>query len=282
MFQRYKVLLTALTPISHGDVLTGVDNATNTRLFMRAGKLIKGRAVRVPTLSENALRSNIFRRTLHDHLLEALEIEKNSLPQSVVNLLFSGGNLKGGSTVPGDEITLGHKVTSLYPTLKLLGGATDSFILPTSKLKLACWPLTSEYAPELRQVVPEYADEAESVSIFDLLTEELRTRGTGDDSSGNQMLYGAEVLASGSKFLLELTLDAHTNAETLGCLKLALENWPGYFGGQGRQGRGRMSVSYETLPDAAPYLAHIEVNGEAMRRGLESGELGSGKVLCAP
>ena len=280
MFQRHKVLLTALTPVSHGDVLTGTDNATNTRLFLRAGKLIKGRAVRVPALSENALRSNIFRRTLHDYLLETLGIEKGTLPQSVVNLMYSGGNLKGGSTVPGDEITLGHKVTSLYPSLKLLGGATDSFILPTSKLKLACWPLTSEYAPELRQVAPEYADEAESVSIFDLLTDELRTRGTGDDSSGNQMLYQYETLAAGSKFLLELTFDAHTSPEVIGAASLALAEWPGYFGGQGRQGRGRMSLTHD-LPDAAPYLGHITANDDAMRSGLESGELGSAKVLCA-
>jgi hypothetical protein len=278
---RYTALLEALEPISHGDTLTGVDNATNTRLFMRSGGFVGGSPYRIPDVSENALRSVVFRYPLHDHLLARLEVGRASLPQSVVNLLFSGGNMAKGATAPGDEMALGHEVKRLYPSLDLLGGAVDSFILPKSRLKLAAWPVAREYAFALRHVAPDLVDEAERVSVFDLLSEETRTRGTGDDSEGNQMLYTYEVLAAGTRVLMEATLDAHAPEATRSALGLALARWDGYFGGQGRQGRGRMgTVRHDfSAPDA--YLTHLDAHAEAMHDGLVSGQLGTRKVLCA-
>lgn len=278
---KYLILLQATTPVAHGDTVTGVDNQTNTRLFMRQGMLVDGKPARVPAISENALRSVLFRNPLHDDLLYLqLAIGRGELPQSVVNLLFSGGNMAAGSRAPGDEIALGHAVKNLYPSLDLLGGAVDGFILPRSRLRLAAWLVAREYQPALRLVAPQYADEAADISAYDLLTEETRTRGTGAESEGNQMLYTYETLAAGAKLLVEVSLDAHTPPATVGAVGQALACWDGYIGGQGRQGRGRIAVVASDLPPAMGYLEHLAQHRDAMRDGLISGSLGTAKTLC--
>lgn len=279
---RHTILLQATTPIAHGDTVTGIDNQTNTRIFMRQGMIVDGKPGRVPAISENSLRAVLFRNPLHDDLLARLNIEPGTLPQAVVNLLFSGGNMAAGSKAPGDEMTLGHQVKRLYPSLDLLGGAVDGFILPRSRLRMAAWLVAREYVPALRLIAPELADEAAGVSAYDMLTEETRTRGTGAESAGNQMLYTYETLAAGAKLLVEVTLDPHTPDATRASLAHALACWDGYIGGQGRQGRGRMAVLHTDLGAADDYLSHIDAYGETMRQGLTSGSLGTGKILCAP
>jgi len=279
---RHTLLLQAITPIAHGDTVTGIDNQTNTRIFMRQGMIVDGKPGRVPSISENALRAVLFRNPLHDDLLSRLAIGRGELPQSVVNLLFSGGNMAAGSKAPGDEMTLGHQVKRLYPSLDLLGGAVDGFILPRSRLRMAAWLVAREYAPALRLIAPDLVAEAEGISAYDMLTEETRTRGTGAESDGNQMLYTYETLAAGAKLLVEVALDMHTPDATRASLAHAIACWDGYIGGQGRQGRGRMAVLASDLTPADDYLAHIEASRDAMRQGLTTGGLGTAKLLCAP
>lgn len=247
---------------------------------MRQGMMVDGKPARVPSISENALRSVLFRNPLHDDLLQRLDIKAGELPQSVVNLLFSGGNMAAGSKAPGDEMTLGHQVKTLYPSLDLLGGAVDGFILPRSRLRMAAWLVAKEYAPALRLIAPEYVDEAMQASAYDMLTEETRTRGTGAESAGNQMLYTYETLAAGAKILIEVSLDAHTPMATRASVAHALSVWDGYIGGQSRQGRGRMLVLGHDLPDADVYIEHVQGHAESMRTGLVGGTLGTAKILC--
>lgn len=278
--KKYSLLLQAVTPVSHGDTATGVDNKTNTRLFMRQGMLVNGKPARVPSISENALRSVLFRNPLHDDLLPRLEIGQGELPQGVVNLLFSGGNMAAGSKAPGDEITLGHQVKVLYPSLDLLGGAVDGFILPRSRLRLSAWLVTKEYADHLRLIAPDIAESA-TTSAYDMLTEETRTRGTGAESSGNQMLYTYETLAAGAQVYVEITLDKHTPSAAVSAIAHAINCWDGYVGGQSRQGRGRMGIVASNLPTPDDYIEHVANHADVMRDGLRSGSLGTAKVLVA-
>lgn len=276
----HAVTLRAIEPISHGDTATGVGSATNTRLFMRSPERYEGSMILAPKLSENSLRSRIFRASLADHLLDYLEIGKKELPQAVMNLLYSGGNLAGGSTAPGNEVDLGHRVRELYPSLHLLGGATDSFILPESALKLASWPIAREFRFALSYIAPTVLDEADELSVYDLLYEETRTRGTSSNSSGNQTLYVYEVLASGTGVVMEPILVSRTPDPVRAAAGLALSEWDGYFGGQGRQGRGRMVVEDYMEVEARAYLEHLEQYADTMRAGLLDGTLGTGKPLC--
>lgn len=278
---RHIIILQAATPIAHGDTVTGTDNKTNTRIFMRQGMLLGNKPARVPAISENALRAVMFRGPLHDDLLKRLEIGRGELPQAVVNLLYSGGAMATGSRAPGDEIALGHAVKDLYPSLDLLGGAVDSFILPRSRLRMSAWLVAREYAPALRLIAPDLVDEAMSTSAYDMLSEETRTRGTGAESDGNQMIYTYETLAAGAKVLIEVTLDPHTPERTRACVNHALSCWDGYIGGQARQGRGRMVVLHHDLPAPDAYVQHVAEHASKMRDGLVAGTLGTSKQLCS-
>lgn len=274
----YQIVLQALSPVAHGNTMP---NETNTRLFMRQNQLINGYPMQVPAISENALRTTMFRIPLHDDLLKRLGTERSSLLQSVVNLLFSGGAMKAGSKSPSDEMRLGHELKNMYPSLDLLGGAVDSFILPKGRLKLNAWIVAKENQRAIDLLAPELSDEASKVSLFDLVSDEVRTRGTGTESQGNQMIYQYETLAAGSKILVELTLDPHTSDKSLSALKVALDNWDGFIGGMSRQGRGRMAIVGHNLPEPTAYLEHIEQNQDAITKGLLDGDFATGKELCS-
>ena len=277
---KYTIILQAITPIAHQDT-SNIVRGTNVRLFMRQAMLVNGIATQVPSISENALRTVLFRETLADGLMQDLGVQRGELPQAVVNLLFSGGNMAAGSKAPSNEIELGHMVKRNYPNLDLLGGAVDGFILPKSRLKVSAWLVTREYLPALKYIAPDLCAEAENISVYDLVSEETRTRGTGGEASGNQMLYTYETLAAGAKLVVELVLDPHTPELALSALGYALERWQGFIGGQGRQGRGRMAVVSHDLPSSDLYRQYIADNAGSLKDGLVDGTLGTGKKLCA-
>jgi hypothetical protein len=279
---RYRAVLHAITPIAHFDTRTGVDNSTNIRLAMTQPVFIGGRMRYIPHVSENALRSVLFRIPLADHLVSTLGIERGEMPRSVVNLLYAGGSM-GSGRAPGNETALGHQIKKLYPSLDLLGGAVDTFILPRSRLRLTAWIVAREYASSIAAIFPELADAANSIRVADLLGEETRTRGIGDQADGNQMLYTYEVLAAGTRIAIELALDPWSPDPAVAAIQRAIAAWDGYIGGQGRQGRGRCRIEWLDMPpSAAEYDAHIELHRDAMRAGLIDGTLGTGRVICSP
>lgn len=280
MTSRIRLVLEAQTPIAHFDTRTGTDNATNQRLTMTQPAILEGRRAYVPHVSENALRTVLFRRPLADDLVTRLGVA-GTLPRAVLALLYSGGAMGGGSRVPGDETAVGHAVGALYPSLALLGGAVDGMILPRSKLRLSAWLVAQEYATAIGDIFPEEAERAKTVSAYDLVGDEVRTRGTGE-RGGNQMLYAYQLLAAGTRIAIELTIDAFASAETRAAVPHALGLWDGYIGGQGRQGRGRMKIAWsDDMGTTAPYLAHVEAARERMADGLTAGTLGAAGVLCA-
>lgn len=271
---KYNIKLTALTPIAHGDTESGVDNATNTRIFMREARMINGRSVGVPHVTENSLRSVLFRRTLADHLTNGVE----GLSAPMVNLLYAGGSMSKGKMPPGMDAKIGHLVSGAYPMLGLLGGAVDSMILPPGKLAVTAWIVCSENNIATERVFGVKSD----VSAFDMVAQETRTRGTGGEADGNQMLYAYEVLAAGAEIMVELTLDRGVTPEQLGAVRYAIDNFDGFIGGQRRQGRGRVSVDWLTdAPDAEPYIDMTKVRGDRLAEGLRTGTLTSDRVLVA-
>lgn len=276
---KYVALLEAVTPVAHGDT-SMLNNGSNTRIFMRQNTIVNGYPMQVPAISENALRSVMVRTPIHDDLIQRLGIGEGELPQAVVNLLWSGGSMAAGSKAPAQAMEIGHNLKKTYPSLDLLGGAVDGFILPKSRLNLSAWLVCSENRRALSYVAPEIAETA-AVSAFDMIAEETRTRGTGSDSEGNQMVYTYETLTAGAQILVEFTLDPHTPDLTLSCLGAALAAWDGFVGGQGRQGRGRMAIVSHDLPAPDAYHEYVAANADTLRDGLKDGTFGSKTVLCA-
>jgi len=278
---RYRLLLEALTPIAHGDTRTGIDNPTNIRLFMTQPTTANGRLVYAPHISENALRTAMLRRPLADHLLTTLGVDPGSLSRAVLALLYSGGNMGHGRT-PGDEAVLGHMLKRLYPSLDLLGGAVDTFIIPRSRLRMSAWLVAQEYLTPIETLFPELAGTARTISAYDLIGQETRTRGTGEKAGGNQMLYTYQVLAAGARIVIEFTIDSWTPQPTVGALARGVAEWDGFIGGQGRQGKGRCRAEWiSAAPALESYDRHLTDNADALRAGILDGSLGTGKTLCA-
>jgi len=315
---RYHLILQNLSPIVHGDTVVGLNTSTNKTLFLRRPLADQTDATRTdppryPTLSENAFRAVAVRRPLADHLIETLDLAGGALPagvqaalspatdllyaqegqlsQATLNLLYSGGAIAAGKIAPTSRDSLGRLVRSRYPSIDLLGGSVDRFMLPAGRLKVNIFPITQEYLGTLQHfsylqpasqfLGQDLLEEARRLRIRNCLYEETRTRGTGAESSGNQMLYSYEALASGVKFVVRFTLDQQTSPVTVAALAKAIEKWDRYFGGSSRQGRGLMQILCTDLPDSEPYLAHLARNKDQMRAGLLDGTFGTSLELCA-
>lgn len=277
---RYSLTLKTLSPIAHGDTTVGSNSRSNTRVFMRQNQMVGNIPAAVPAVSENALRTAMIRSPLHDDLVARLDIKEGELPQSVVNLLWSGGSMAAGSKAPAQAMQIGHDVKKTYPSLDLLGGAVDGFILPRSRLKVNAWLVCVENRLALSHLAPELAERA-TLSAFDMIAEETRTRGTGDDSDGNQMIYTYETLSAQAEIFVEFTLDPHTAEVTQSALGAALAAFDGFIGGQSRQGRGRVVIADSNVPSGDMYNQYIADNAEALKNGLISGEFCSGFKICA-
>lgn len=284
MTRRIYVLLEAASPIAHGAADAAAQD-TNERVFMRRLGMVDGIPVPVPHISENALRHSMLRAPLADHLLRTLGIT-GDLPRAVVNLLYSGGSM-GGQSMAADPVVLGHKIKALYPSLDLLGGAVAPFLLPPGRVKVLSCIVARENLPVIEALFPDGWG-AGAVSVFDLIGSETRTRHDSraaaglsrEGGEGNQMIYGYEVLAAGARVAVEMTLDPWSPDATVSAIGRALAEWDGYFGGSGRQGRGRMRVVAGSLPDVAAYDAHLAQHAETMRAGLLDGTLGCGREVA--
>lgn len=283
---RFQIILEAIRPISHGDTRTGMSNPTNVRLFLREEMMVDGEVLQVPAISENSLRHLLFREPLANDLFASLGID-SGVSYPVLHFFYNGGALKKGSASPAGSYAIADKVQKLYPSVDLLSGSLDGFILPPGKLRMAAWLVTREYAPYIAKVNQDLAEEAKKISAFELVYEETRIHGAQvpaltKDFDPSPMIFTHEVLAAGARILIEGTFDPWTSAKTKAAAAHALSVWEGYIGGQGRMGRGRVAIAETSgLPDGSAYAEHLEANKDAMRSGILDGTLGSGKLICS-
>lgn len=275
---KYTAIIEALNPIAHGD--TSMQRGSNETVFMRSKRLVQGNVINVPDVSENAIRHVIFREPLANHLFNTVKPE--NMRRSVVSLFFSGGNMN--EKAPGDQNTLSRQVYQAFPMLELLGGAVNQFILPRSALKLVAIPIAREYMPYLQYLLSDEQKiitiEQSRLSIFDFLSTETRTRGTGGEDTENQMIYGYETLAAGSQFFIQATVNPKTSSLAVSALGAAITLWDGYFGAQARQGRGLCTIRQHDFPDDQEYRNYIEQKATDLKTFLELGTLGTSKELC--
>lgn len=280
-FSRHIVVLRAMQDISHGDTRTGMDNPTNSRLFMTGEKQVGGETVNVPEISGNSMRNRMSRSPLGHHLYDRLGIGRGDVFYSVHKMLLNGGNLTKAQEA--GVLPLMREIRELYPSLDLVGGATDSFTLGPGNLRgVAVWPMIAENEEDIRDAAPHLlASPGEKLPTGrDALS--MKTRIRNADDPKDMMPYSYQVMASGVRIVVEITLAAGTPDATRSAAAVALREWDLYFGGQGRQGHGRMAIVENPGLDPEPYEKHIEENKERMRAGLLDGTLGTRKVVCGP
>lgn len=275
----HSLILTAINPIAHGDTATLTGG--NEKIFMRSSRVVGGLVDDLPDVSENAVRHVLFREPLANHLFANVKPENPT--KAAVTTFYNGGNMNDKSF--GDENTLAKQVFTMFPSIELLGGAVNNFIFPRSALKLVCLPIAKEYKPYLESLLDdqqmELVKDSFKLSISgDLLKEETRMKSSETNQPENLKIYKYEVLAAGAQFFVRAALSPFTSDLAKSALGLALEQWDGFFGGMARQGRGLCRIDAANFPSSGLYHNYVVDNAEALKNAIESGTLGSNKVLC--
>lgn len=236
----------------------------------------------VPAFSANSLRHEMLREPGSWHLLNALGLRLEDLPDSVAALFYNGGDLN--SSAPNDVFKLMRQIRENYPLLGLLGGSTDGFILGSSDVTVFSWLVCRENNP-----ATSVYGVTSTTSAFELLDYNEHTRHTTGRVNGSPMPYGAEMLVQGSTILTRIEVRPYVTQLELGALGAALTtyvNADSTIGGQSARGYGLVKPSiYAADLDLSgairDYEAFLAANAEMLRKGLLEGTLGTGKRVLA-
>lgn len=258
------------TPLAHGSD----GKAGNATLFRRMQVLTDSGVLTLPYYAGNAVRGQM-RDLLADHFLTSIGL-KVSRNQPVVALwffyaLYSGGALEENSDATkalkkqlGDNGAIRaagiREFREMLPGLSLLGCALGNRVLPGHCQVADLRPICREWGTGERPV-------AELMS-WEYLT---RREDHEDHLVHHGMIANTETLRAGAE--LEGGID-HDDAipaierSALGRgVQLLAER--GMLGAENRRGLGRVALTVEDLPDAAPYDAFLAERKADILRYLE-------------
>ena len=235
--------------------------------------------VQVPAFSANSVRHEVVREPALWHLLDALNVPFDSLLPGVAAMFYNGGNIASGAVAPSNAFALAQMICANYPSLGLLGGCADAFMLGEANLRVNCWLECRENNDALA-----LAGLKSDVSIFDLLDRETLTRHAGRVGSG-QMPFSFETLATGAEVLIRFALTPYATALEVGALACAVQMFQtadATLGGNSARGFGLSTSEWhgDVPVGGGEYEAYLAENAKVLRDGLLDGTLGAGKVVC--
>ncbi len=245
----------------------------------------------VPAVSGNSLRHQVVREPAWLHLCQQLGLREAApgqgpVPPGVEAIFYNGGNIAAGAKQPSNVFSLAQRARSLYPSLDLLGGVTDSFDLGESRLKVAGWLVCAENRAAL-QGSPAADLPAVCVSAYDLLDDVTLTRQAGQTGLG-QMIFSFETLCPGTAVLCRLSLSPFTPVLTRGALVAAVETYlmqDATIGGQASRGFGHCHGEWLERPGGGDcrlaYEDYLATRRDTLRSGLMDGTLGTGATVLS-
>lgn len=282
----------ALSPLSHS-FAPAEDEDRRNEVPQRVLDVVSrdGLVVQVPAYSGNAVRG-ATRRELFSALVEACNIEHNSIHPAIALLLTSGGGLKkkpaqrnnGGTTIEEAKeredkeaklsATERAAIFRLLPAISLLGGSHRGRILE-GKTAFDIWVAMSSSTPP--EAYGYYDDIFEEIDL-DALPEPNALVSTWRQSTRRGDLtevYTSEQLASfgtdrtifpygfgyapmGTLFMGAVYITAGTNEVEQSALRLGLERvfqTNAFFGQHGAVGFGRIKTTWSTRLKELPESA---------------------------
>jgi len=236
--------------------------------------------VEVPHYSANSLRHELVREPLMWHLFQALGLEFDQPLGTRTSLFYNGGDLKESGTA--STFWKRKRARNAYPGLALLGGATDTFLLGESNLRVHTWLRCKENNRALQRVGLE-----SDASAFDMIDRQTHTRHSGrlggDGDDDNQMLYTFETIAPGAEIVARLGLTTYAQDLEVGALGAALQTFRELdmtLGGQPARGYGKIGfevVKGEDLIDPVQgYEEYLDAHADELKDGIMDGTLCSG------
>lgn len=235
----------------------------------------------VPAVTGNSLRHQVIRKPGWLHLVKQLGLAE--VPAGVEALFVNGGNIRAGAKQPSNAAQLALTMRNQYPTLDLLGGVTDSFVLGEGRLSVAGWVVCQENADALKGTAAENLPLA-SVSIFDMLDDVTLTRQATEDGLG-QMIWNFETLAKGLNIMVRMNLHPFTADLTKSALFAAVEQFREQptIAGQAARGFGWCTADWMNgvKADAQLYNEYLMANHDALVEGIASGKMGTTAQVIA-
>jgi hypothetical protein len=123
---RYEMLLTADTPIAHHSESIG-----NQAIFQRRKvRLPDGSFESVATINADTMRHGLREASAYAFLDAAGLLDAEALTRAALRLLFSGGMVTGRGDAGQVSLDRFREMVELCPPLALLGGCSDSRVIP--------------------------------------------------------------------------------------------------------------------------------------------------------
>ena len=244
-------------------------------------------SIAVPVHSGNDIRHDI-RNACMLHLFAMLGLGLESrLPTGVKSLFENGGNIGKGKSAPSRFYELSQTIRATYPSLGLLGGCTDTFLLGDSNLHsvLPFW-FGREYNESLKHIFGVTADH----SVTDMIDNWELFRHSGRTHDVSPMPYNFEVISAGAKLYVSFQFSPYTTELELGAFWCGLRTFidiDASIGGQSAKGFGRVKVdvhdgdveAFELHAEA--YETYLQQHLIELSEGLQTGQLGTDIQVCS-
>lgn len=122
----YEILLQAVTPIAHHRESLG----NHALLERRKVRLVDGSWAQVPAVSGDTMRHGMREAAAYAFLDAAGMLGAESLTESALRLLFSGGMVTGRGDASHVKLDDYHALCDVFPPLAILGGCVSSRVVP--------------------------------------------------------------------------------------------------------------------------------------------------------
>jgi hypothetical protein len=243
----------------------------------------------IPWVSSNTFRHTVFRETLCNHLLEALEfgslaevVSRKALPHYVIQLLSNGGNVKANAKAPDYSNAINLAVMGLFPSLELLSGCLPTHMMGEGALSVADWTLCLQNNENTAPL--GYISDVDAASMLTIETHTRHTPpGMGNDKESGQMLFSHTVMKPGCQVLFEFSVAPFASHLAKGAAYFAYRSWlaaGGQVGGHDNIGEGRFrlveqrGVEEELERAAVDYQRYVDQHRDALYEALATGTMG--------
>ena len=290
----------AISALHHGAGSRG-----NTQI-LRTHDVIQpdGSKRKVAFISGNSIKQNWVRRPGVLFALDAMGIERASLPKRIVDLLFSGGRLTGGGSASSVKLSRARRLEEIFPILALTGYSSQRRITSSKiivdNLELVCQDnahlMSSEHAAlphaKLRQGHfrgEDFGTRMEATrnpAIAALLPHEERDAleravdegGDKDATQSSQMIFDFETILAGSRFYGGVHFSSLCDME-MACLESALSyathgttqdnRLIHLVGAKSATGYGKVGVHWKAMMRVSPKAMRYEPSSALVVQGRE-------------
>lgn len=238
--------------------------------------------VDLPVFSANTLRHEMIREPVMWHLFSALGVAFNAPAPATIAMFYNGGDIAAGKKSPSDVFWLRQKIREAFPSVALISGSTNTFLVGEGNLSIHSWVICRENNDVLNDI-----GLASNISIFKMMDDWTLTRHAGRVETG-QMPFSFETLIEGVEIAVRVGLSPYANDLQVGALMAALKTYQeldSTIGGQSARGFGLVSLDFHSgefeTDRFAEYEQYLADNKEELRQHLLNGTLGTDKVIVS-